>query len=137
MVRTITIYGLALGASTLLLAWLDYKHLVHAYSTPFYVTCIAMFFAVLGAWFGNRLTVKQRLSGFTRNDAALTSLGISARECEVLELIAAGNSNKAIARRLSISPNTVKTHAAHLFEKLDVSSRTQAILKARSLDIIP
>jgi DNA-binding NarL/FixJ family response regulator len=136
MARTIILYGLALGAGTLLLEWLDYKHLVRAYSTEFYVACVALLFAVIGVWVGNRLTAKPR-EAFARNDAALTSLGISTRECEVLALIVAGHSNKIIARQLSISPNTVKTHTARLFEKLEVSSRTQAIGKARALEIVP
>jgi DNA-binding NarL/FixJ family response regulator len=136
MARTIILYGLALGAGTLLLEWLDYKYLIRVYSTEFYVTCIALLFAALGIWVGNRLTAKA-YEPFARNDAALASLGISGRECEVLELIAAGHSNKVIARQLSISPNTVKTHAAKLFDKLEVRSRTQAISKARSLEIVP
>lgn len=136
MAKTIILYGLALGAGTLLLEWLDYKHLVRAYSTEFYITCIALLFAVVGIWIGNRLTAQPR-EAFNRNEAALASLGISTRECEVLELIVAGHSNKVIARQLSISPNTVKTHAARLFEKLGVDSRTQAIGKARALEIMP
>ncbi|MBX9643921.1 MAG: response regulator transcription factor [Novosphingobium sp.] len=75
--------------------------------------------------------------GFVRNDKALAALGISPRECEVLELLAEGASNKVIARRLDISPNTVKTHAARLFEKLEAQSRTQAVRKARELDLLP
>lgn len=137
MTRTIIIYGLALGVGTFLLEWLDYKHLVRSYSTEFYVTCIALLFGFLGIWVGSRLTAKPRGGIFARNDAALLSLGISTRECEVLEMIVAGHSNKVIARKLSISPNTVKTHAARLFEKLEVSSRTQAISKARLLEIVP
>ncbi|MEY2928181.1 MAG: hypothetical protein RL367_2658 [Pseudomonadota bacterium] len=133
----IVLYGLALGMGAVLLEWMDYKHLVHAWSSGFYVTCIALLFAALGVWVGNRLTAKPRQGEFSRNDAALAALGISARECQVLDLIAAGHSNKIIARRLAISPNTVKTHAARLFEKLDVNSRTQAVGKARLLEIIP
>ena len=49
-----------------------------------------------------------RPATFVLNVAAIASLGISAREIEVLRLIAAGQSNKVIARMLSISPNTVK-----------------------------
>ncbi len=52
-------------------------------------------------------------------------------------MLAAGHANKVIARRLDISPNTVKTHVARLYEKLEVASRTQAIGKARALDILP
>lgn len=129
-------YGLALAVLAFMLEWLDYKHAVHAWSTEFYVACIAIVFVALGIWVGNRLTAKPR-ENYARNDAAISSLGISARECEVLEMLAAGHANKVIARRLDISPNTVKTHIARLYEKLDVASRTQAIGKARELDILP
>ena len=50
---------------------------------------------------------------------------------------AAGDANKEIARKLDISPNTVKTHIASLFAKLEVQRRTQAIQKARELRILP
>jgi DNA-binding CsgD family transcriptional regulator len=136
MWRLIIVYGLAFAALTFLLEWLDYKHAVHAWSTEFYVACIAIVFVALGIWVGNRLTAKPR-EPYVRNIAAIKSLGISAREVEVLDLLAAGHANKVIARRLDISPNTVKTHVARLFEKLEVASRTQAISKARELDILP
>jgi DNA-binding NarL/FixJ family response regulator len=129
-------YGLALAALAFGLEWLDYKHAVNAWSTDFYVACIAMVFVALGIWVGHRLTAQPRQT-FARNDAAIASLRLSARECEVLEMLAAGHANKVIARRLDISPNTVKTHVARLYEKLEVASRTQAIGKARELDILP
>jgi DNA-binding NarL/FixJ family response regulator len=137
MWRFIIPYGLALAAGAFLLEWLDYKHMVRAWSTELYVAAIAILFAGLGIWAGNRLTAQPRTGPFVRNDAALRSLGISERECEVLELLSAGHANKVIARQLSISPNTVKTHIARLFEKLEANSRTQAIRKARALDILP
>jgi DNA-binding CsgD family transcriptional regulator len=55
----------------------------------------------------------------------------------VLAEIAAGRSNKEIAARLHVSPNTVKTHVARLFEKLDARRRTDAINRARALGIVP
>ena len=55
----------------------------------------------------------------------------------MLERLAAGQSNKEIARTLGVSPNTVKTHAARLFAKLEVSRRTQAVRKARDLRLLP
>ncbi len=55
----------------------------------------------------------------------------------VLERLAEGQSTKEIARTLGLSPNTVKTHLANLFGKLDVQRRTQAIHKARDLQLIP
>ena len=63
-------------------------------------------------------------------------LGISGREREVLELLAAGRSNKEIARQLEVSPNTVKTHVARLFEPLQAKRRTDALNKARELGIL-
>ncbi len=136
MWRLIFAYGLTLAALAFLLEWLDYKHAVHAWATEFYIACIAIIFVALGIWVGNRLTARPR-EAYARNDAAITSLGISGREIEVLEMLAAGHANKIIARRLDISPNTVKTHVARLFEKLEVASRTQAISKARELEILP
>ncbi len=136
MVRPIILYGIALAMAAFLLEWLNYKHAVHRWSTEFYIVCIAVVFVLLGIWVGNRLTAKPR-QPFVRNDAAIAALGISARECEVLEMLAAGHANKVIARRLDISPNTVKTHIARIYEKLTVASRTQAVQKARTLDILP
>lgn len=129
-------YGVALATLAFVIEWLDYKHATHTWSTEFYVACIAVLCVALGIWVGNRLTARPRES-YARNGAAITSLSISAREIEVLDLLAAGHANKVIARRLEISPNTVKTHIARLFEKLDVASRTQAISRARELDILP
>ncbi len=72
-----------------------------------------------------------------RNDAAIRSLGLTTRECEILELLASGQSVKEMARTLGISPNTVKTHVARVYEKLDVQRRVPALEKARSLALIP
>jgi DNA-binding NarL/FixJ family response regulator len=52
--------------------------------------------------------------------------GLSGREQEVLELIAAGESNKAIARQLCICLDTVKHHATNIYTKLDVRNRAEA-----------
>jgi LuxR family maltose regulon positive regulatory protein len=51
--------------------------------------------------------------------------GLSSRELEVLERMAAGDSNKLIARALDISPHTVKRHVANILGKLDLVSRSQ------------
>ncbi len=135
--RSLVLYGIALGALAFLLDWMDYRHIVRAWTTEFYVVCIAIIFAALGLWLGNRLTARPRGPGFERNDQAIAALGISGRECEVLGLLAEGCSNKIIARRLTISPNTVKTHVSRLFEKLQAANRTEAIAKARELAILP
>ena len=61
---------------------------------------------------------------------------LSERETEVLGLMAEGAGNKAIAADLSITESTVKTHVAHIFRKLDVSGRTDAVTKAIRRGII-
>lgn len=62
---------------------------------------------------------------------------LSEREMDVLEYIAAGLSNKQIALKLNISPLTVRNHASNLYAKLNVSSRRQAVARARSLGLLP
>ena len=61
---------------------------------------------------------------------------LSQRELEVLRLIAAGLSNREIAEELVVAISTVKTHIRNIYGKLDVSSRTQALVKARELKLI-
>lgn len=60
---------------------------------------------------------------------------LTKREREVLELIAQGYDNRQIARRLSISPKTVRNHVSHVYSKLQVKNRAQAIVKARQAGI--
>jgi LuxR family maltose regulon positive regulatory protein len=61
---------------------------------------------------------------------------LTLREMEILKLIAAGYSNKEIADRSFISLDTVKTHVRHIFEKLDVNTRLQAMLRAKALKLL-
>jgi LuxR family maltose regulon positive regulatory protein len=61
---------------------------------------------------------------------------LTRREQEILILLASGLSNSEIAERLTISFNTVKRHVAHLYEKLEVSSRLQAVSRAKQLGLI-
>lgn len=79
--------------------------------------------------------------GKTDVQGQLSSSGLieplTTREQEVLILIAAGCTNREIADRLVTTENTVKKHTSHVFGKLMVSNRTQALIKARSLGLIP
>ncbi|MFN2284532.1 MAG: LuxR C-terminal-related transcriptional regulator, partial [Anaerolineae bacterium] len=61
---------------------------------------------------------------------------LSERELELLHLIATGMTNRAIAKKLVVSVNTVKTHAHNIYSKLGVGNRTEAVAKARALDLI-
>jgi DNA-binding CsgD family transcriptional regulator len=69
-------------------------------------------------------------------DAADRNVALTARELEVLALLAEGASNKLIARRLNISTHTAKYHVASLLDKLDAVSRTDAVTHAARLGVI-
>lgn len=136
MVRTILVYGLLLACGALGLEWLQYRFLVRAYPMEACLALVAAAFLGLGVWAGMRLTGRTAAMQFEPNLRARGALGISEREFEVLELLAAGRSNKEIATRLQISPNTVKTHVARVFGKLGARRRTEAILRARELGML-
>lgn len=137
MRKTILIYGLALGALAFALEWLQFNYVVRAHSAEIYLLAIAAAFTALGVWAGRRLTAPRAPQPFEKNTAALASLGVTEREYEVLALLAEGCANKEIARRLDLSPNTIKTHLARLYEKLGAERRTEAVRKARELALIP
>lgn len=134
----IALYGTLLAAGTFALGWLDFQRLTRAYSFDVFVVLIAVAFLVLGAWAGARLfRGAPQPVPFDGNPKAVETLGISPRELAVLQELAAGRSNKEIAMRLAVSPNTVKTHTARLFEKLGAKRRTDAINRARELGLLP
>jgi LuxR family transcriptional regulator, maltose regulon positive regulatory protein len=62
---------------------------------------------------------------------------LTSRELEVLRLLAAGSSNQAIAEELVVALDTVKRHLTHIFDKLGVANRTQAVTRARELRLLP
>ena len=129
-------YGALLAAGTLALQWLDYQRLARTHSGDIYVFLVAAAFLVLGIFVGVKVFGAPPVA-FDGNPKAQAALGLSDRELEVLNELAAGRSNKEIAARLHVSPNTVKTHVARLFEKLGARRRTEAIRRARELGIVP
>ena len=142
MRRTVFLYGIAMAALLGLLKLVEYRYIVRDIPLEFYIGAVAVMFTGLGIWAGLRLTrpriVEVQVTGpFERDDAAVKKLGISKREFEVLELIAAGLSNQDIADRLFVSNSTVKTHVSNVLGKLDASRRTEAIAKAKEMRIIP
>ena len=119
-----------------LLQFIEYQHAVRVLPGNFYVFLIALLFTGLGIWAGWKLTSRRRPETFQRNQKAIDYLGLSDRELEVLELLEQGLSNQKIADRIFVSANTVKTHLKHIYDKLDVANRTQAVKKARELSLI-
>ena len=67
--------------------------------------------------------------------ASAISEALSAREGDILKMIAEGLSNKEIARNLAITPETVKSHVKHIFTKLNVEKRAQAVSRAQILGL--
>ncbi len=131
------LYGVLLATGTLGLQWLDYQRFARVYSGEIILFLVAAAFLGLGLVIGARALRAPRPAAFDGNPRAIAALGISPRELAVLMEITAGRSNKEIALRLGISPNTVKTHVARLFEKLEAKRRTDAIKRARELGIVP
>jgi two-component system, NarL family, response regulator LiaR len=151
--RTILIYGSIAGLFILGLKVAEYRFLVVEHSLEIYGGIVALLFAGLGIWLGLKLTrpretvvvrevpviqeVPASAQAFVRDSARLEQLGITKRELEILELIAQGLSNREIANRVYVSENTVKTHAASVFEKLNARRRTQAVQLAKEARLIP
>lgn len=142
-------YAVLLAALVLVLKWLEWKYLMVDNSMEAYIGLLAIFFTVLGVWIARHI-VKPKVETvvvekevivtqngpFIRDEAALEKLNLSAREYEILQLLAKGYSNAEIAGGLFLSLSTVKTHISNLFFKLDVKSRTKAIEKSKRLRII-
>ncbi len=135
MWKRIVIYGGLLGSGTLALQWLDYQRLAWVHAGEVYIFLIAAAFLALGVYVGARLFARPA-PAFDGNPQALAALGISPRELTVLNELAAGRSNREIAARLNISPDTVKTHVARLYDKLEARRRTDAVNRARELGIV-
>jgi len=141
-------YGLLAGVLIAVLKLIEYRWLVLEHSLEIYGGLVAAIFATLGIWLGLKLTRRTETvvvrevmvparSEFVRDDSKLESLGITPRELEILELIAAGLSNKEIAERVYVSENTVKTHSSRVFDKLGARRRTQAVQLGKELRLIP
>jgi two-component system, NarL family, response regulator LiaR len=147
--RQIVLYGLILGALFLLLQYIQYRLLFLQHAESIYTAVVAAICCAAGIWAGVVLTRKfqkkaapdleqtqQVIPTFSSNEKSILAFNISQRELEVLQLMADGLSNQQIADALFISLNTVKTHTSNVFSKLDVQRRTQAIQKAKTLELI-
>ena len=131
------LYGVPLALVAILLEWAQYRYTLMTMPGEIYIGVVALVFVCIGIWVGLKLTPRAAGAPFERNEKAIESLGLTRRECEILGHLAKGASNKEIARALGVSPNTVKTHIANLYLKLDVTGRGKAVEAARALALIP
>ncbi|GGD67120.1 helix-turn-helix transcriptional regulator [Emticicia aquatilis] len=145
--RDTILYGISLAFLLFFLKWIELRFIIINHTFEIYAGIIAVLFTALGIWLAlklNKPKVETKIiekavsvNDFSFNEAAMTDLGLSKRELDVLQLMAEGLSNQEIAERLFVSLNTIKTHTSNLFEKLDVKRRTQAVEKAKRLSLIP
>ena len=137
MKKTVIIYGIVLALLVFVLEYVEYRYMVRNLRLEILISLISVIFVVLGWWLARKLMAPAPpLPEFEKNERAADYLGLSDRELEVLELVATGLSNKEIAEKLFVSVNTVKTHLKKVYEKLEVNRRTQAVEKAKSLNLI-
>jgi DNA-binding CsgD family transcriptional regulator len=148
ILRELAIYGLCGGLLIAILRYTEYRFLVIEHSVALYGAFVAIMFAAVGIWLGWTLTRKKPdvivreiqipVAGpFFRDERKVAELGLTPRELEILEQIAAGLSNKEIAQALFVSENTVKTHSSRVFDKLGAKRRTQAVQLAKDARLIP
>ncbi len=148
MRKHVLLYGLLGGALIAGLRLIEYRWLVVVHSVEIYGGLIAVVFAGVGVWLGLRLkrnrgrvAVREVLvearPEFIRDQEKVEALGLTPRELEMLEQVAAGLGNKEIADRVHISENTVKTHLSRVFGKLGARRRTQAVQLGKEFRLIP
>ena len=150
--KPVLLFGILGGALIALLKLVEYRYLVVEHSLEIYGGLVALVFVSLGIWLGLRYTArKERVivreievhvpvrasAEFVRNEKKLAAVGMTPRELQILELIAAGLSNKEIADKVFVSENTVKTHSSRVFDKLGAKRRTQAVQLAKEFGLIP
>jgi DNA-binding CsgD family transcriptional regulator len=132
-ISPVFMYGFAMAVMLFILKWLELKFVYIESRVEIYAGTIAMIFMSLGIWLALNFQKKN-----TKNSSRPTVIQLSElskREKEVLQLLTEGLNNQEIADRLFVSLPTIKTHISNLFVKLEVKSRSQAIIKAKELNI--
>jgi NarL family two-component system response regulator LiaR len=145
MKRHVLIFGLVGGLLIATLQYTEYRFVVIEHSIELYGALVAILFATFGIWLGLRITRRRKTivvrevlaTPFAPDIARQQSLGITARELEILNLIAGGLSNREIATQLFVSENTVKTHCSRTFDKLGATRRTQAVQRGKEFGLLP
>lgn len=143
-------YGALLGVLIFVLKWLQWKFLIADHAVEIYVGLVAVFFTVLGAWVATQLAkpktekvvvekkvFREAPDEFTLDQETLEKLELTVREFDVLKLLSQGHTNAEIASALFLSVSTVKTHVSNLFVKMGVNNRSQAVVKAKTLKLVP
>ena len=141
MKKLVVKFGLIIFLLIVLFQLSQYSYRYHLPEEEWVVILMGLVFIGVGVVLSKLLQSKKgegypEISKEKINTLKISEYGISERELDVLQLMAEGLSNKEIGERLFVSESTVKTHASRLFVKLDVKRRTQAVAKAKGLNII-
>jgi LuxR family maltose regulon positive regulatory protein len=96
----------------------------------------ALLLGLLAQMPGAPAEIRARFRASQQADAPELVEMLTAREIDVLRLLAESDTSPEIARKLVLSPETVKVHLKHIFQKLDVTDRRQAVRRARELEIL-
>lgn len=135
-------FGLLAVALLILFQLSQYSLFIPESNKELLIAVFAGLFLLLG-FLIHRLLFKPKIQSFDNqmvskgyNTESIKKLGISKREQEVLQEIAAGLSNQEIATKLFIAESTVKTHVSNLLIKLNAKRRTQAITNAKKMGIL-
>jgi DNA-binding NarL/FixJ family response regulator len=136
MKKTVLFFSLLILALLLLFQYSKYALISSNLQAEIVIAIIAIVFFFVGIYIHKKSLHKTIISSSEINFKKIDALGISKREYEVLKKIEEGLSNKEIADDLFLSESTIKTHVSNLLVKLDAKRRTQAVLIAKSLQII-
>ncbi len=134
MSKATWIYGLSAGLLLLLLEVIHFKTMIHDLSLEIFGAIIALIFLGVGILISKVIIKRKAARQMHIENSKAASL--SPREQDVLILIAQGFSNQEIADKIFVSVNTTKTHISKIYQKLNVTRRTQAVSKAQQLGII-
>ena len=137
MKKTILAFGLLIGALLVLFQMSKYALVIGNGRIEWIIAIIAVVFFAVGLIINKRRKNQAAsLEQKTLDTQKIREMGITAREYEILEKMADGLSNKEIGEALFVTESTVKTHVSNLFVKLDAKRRTQAVQKAKDLNIL-
>lgn len=136
MKRTVFIFAALIIALLGLFKLSKYSHASGDVSIELIIALIAIVFFVIGVYLNKKSLHKNALPKTSIDIKKIEESGLSKREYEVLQEIALGLSNKEIGDKMFLSESTIKTHVSNLFIKLNAKRRTQAIQKAKEMQII-
>ena len=143
MLKTIIKFGVLTGLALAAAKILEVSYLTDHLSLKAYISIVGIGFLALGVFLGLKHRRQKVLVSYKEVDppprgiaAPLQEGLLTERELEVLRHIARGRSNQEIADTLFVSLNTIKTHTNNIYGKLGVKRRTQALDKARQMNLL-